>query len=471
MDQNIRRLLLSLFVPVLLLTACQDMSEQDRNAIELVAWVSYKETEHNEFVKLANQFTANYRQKTGKTVKIIAKQVPFDDLVTNIKMASMSNRTPDIARIDVPKMLELAYHKTLVPLDQLENFGAASIEAKAAQYMQVPFYTNVIEVKNNQGQSQRHLYGLPEQTTCLALFWNRKMFRERAEQLQQAGLDPKRAPRTWDELIRYGRVLTYKRNDDHYYGFAMDNTLWWTMPFFGCYGAQFIRKDENGNKVCILGDTRTTAAFQLKVDLYRRHQVEGGAWKSGAIGPDVGFINEKYAMIFMGPWYVKKFREKGLDFGVALIPSISDAEAKKVGLSAPPVSATNIGGNNMVIFRSCRYPQIAYAFLNFITSCRAQLQWCQQLQQIPVNREAADILLGKKKIAGETIKIDATIQIFMEQIKYAVMPPQVPRYRYIESDAVNPEMELALKGQKSVQQALQDAASKINANVLSLVNE
>ena len=31
--------------------------------------------------------------------------------------------------------------------------------------MKVPFYTNVVDVKNDQGQFERHLYGLPEQTT------------------------------------------------------------------------------------------------------------------------------------------------------------------------------------------------------------------------------------------------------------------------------------------------------------------
>ena len=114
----------------------------------------------------------------------------------------------------------------------------------------------------------------------------------------------------------------------------------------------------------------------------------------------------------MGPWYVKKFREKGLDFGVSLIPSISEQEAKKVGLTAAPKSATNIGGNNLVIFDSCRHQQVAYDFLKFITSCRSQLRWCQQLQQIPTNREAADILLGKKQTADKIIEIDRDHQNF-----------------------------------------------------------
>ena len=83
------------------------------------------------------------------------------------------------------------------------------------------------------------------------------------------------------------------------------------MPFFGCYSAQFVKKDSQGNKICILGDERSTAAFQLKVDMYQRHKIEAGAWKSGAIGPDVGFIKRKVRDDFYGTVVRKKISRKG----------------------------------------------------------------------------------------------------------------------------------------------------------------
>ncbi len=461
-----------LLFALLFMVHCQPFSSPEKAPILLTLWVTYQGPEIKKFQEILRRFEKEYPQKYGKEIRVEAKQVPFDDLVTNIKMACISGRTPDIARVDVMKMVELAYHKVIVPLDQLESFDASSIQEKKKEFLSVPFQTNVIEVKNQKGDWENHLYGLPEQTTCLALFWNRKLFREREEALRKAGLNPNCAPKNWEELIRYGKVLT--QPEKGLYGFAMNNSLWWTMPFFGLFGGSFIQKDKQGRKVCPLGDERTKAALQLKVDLYRRHKIEAGAWKSGALGPDVSFLNEKVAMIFMGPWMVERFLKKGLDFGISLIPPITQKMAQKAGLKKIPPSATNIGGNNLVIFESCRHKDAAYRLLKFITSTEVQLDWCLSLKQIPVNRKALQILLGQLPYSGDgdrTIEVDPYLKVFMHQIEYAMVPPQIPRYGYIESDIMNPEMELALKGKKTVEQALKDGARRINQEILSKVNE
>ena len=573
-----------LLVCIFMLPACDTGSKKDPNHIELVIWVSYNSEEHKKFEELSKRFTKIYKKETGKTVVIVPKRVPFADLVTNIKMACMSQKTPDIARVDVQKILELAYHKVLVKIDQLENFDAKSIKEKQKEYMDAPFLTNVVETRTKDGKFVENLYGFPEQTSCLALFWNRKMFREYDTDLEAAGLDPKRAPRTWDELVAYSKVLTREVGDETYYGFAMNNSLWWTLPIFGCYRAEFVRFNEKKKrKECVLGDKLTCAALQLKVDLFHKHKVEAGAWKAGALGPDIGFTNEKYAMIFMGPWKVKDFKKKGLDFAVSLIPRISDKEAKRIGIpqNKIPYSSTNIGGNDMVIFRSCKHKKEAYDFLNYLTSCEVQLDWCRTLKQITINRRAAQILLGKpflhcgdfkntknlmnvlkakkpingylrnslskdlfaklkkfegkelprkllKKLAIELNKVlekefytekrflgvklreetkklikenpkkhekkfiqlnrklledacseiiikckieetDPIIRVFMEQIKYAMHPPKLPKSAYI-AEVTDSNMELALKGKKSVEEALKNAGEKINENVL-MINE
>ncbi len=456
----------------LFLVGCGNQTSESSDEIVLTAWLTYKGSENAKFEELALKFSQEYEKKHNKKVKILAKQVPFDDLVTNIKMSCLSKKTPDIARVDVQKVLELAYHQVAVKLDLLKNFDSTSIEEKGKEYMPGPFKANIVEIKNKKGKFEKHLYGLPEQASCLALFWNKKMFRARARELRAAGLDPERAPRTWDELISYGKILTYQEGSDQYYGFAMNNSLWWTMPYFGGYNAQFVKIDESGKKICTLGDARTTAAFQFKVDLYAKHKIEAGAWKSGAIGPDVGFLNEKYAMILMGPWNVQKFQDKKLDFDVALIPKVSQEEANRLGLGEVPESATNVGGNSMIVFEESPYKEIAYDFINYMASWETQVEWCDALKQVPVNRRAADILMGKEKHPKyPNIQVDPIIRTFMEQIQYAVAPPPLPMYSYIETDACNPSMELGLKSMKAVQQALLDAAKKINDNVLYFVNE
>ena len=256
--------------------------------------------------------------------------------------------------------------------------------------------------------------------------------------------------------------------------FAMQNRLWFTLPFFGCYNVSYIRTNPDGLKECIFGDDRSSAALQLKVDLYQKYKIEAGAWKPGAIASEIGFENGMYAMILMGPWNIQKFRNAGLDFGIGLIPRISRQEAVKVGLLAENASekeyletilpATNVGGANIVVFKTCKHPEVAYDFINYLTSKQAQLKWCRTLKQIPVNVEAAAIL-------REDPNTDKDIKIFMQQALYSTAPPKIPRYAYLENDVVNAEMELALSNKKAVRKALQDAAVKINKNILEALNK
>jgi multiple sugar transport system substrate-binding protein len=61
---------------------------------------------------------------------------------------------------------------------------------------------------------------------------------------------------------------------------------------------------------------------------------------------------------------------------------------------------------------------------------------------------------------------DPHLMTFMEQMKYAKSNPVVTSYGTLE-DVVNPEVEAALTGQKTAKDALEDAAKKVEAKVLS----
>ncbi|MCK9224072.1 MAG: extracellular solute-binding protein [Candidatus Muirbacterium halophilum] len=236
-------------------------------------------------------------------------------------------------------------------------------------------------------------------------------------------------------------VSEAKDASQNIYGFAMRNTLWWTFPFFNTFDAEFI--DENGK--CVLNNNNGVKALQYKVNLYTKYGVEAGAWQAGAIGPDTGFLNEKYAMIIDGPWDVQRFKDAGLNFGVALIPE------------GPAGSSTNVGGTNMVVFRGAKNPYWAAKFLEFLASPDIQAYWCNKLEQIPVNLKAYKMVNTEEK---------PFLKVFMEQMKYAKPRPNILNYSDLE-EIINPQMEAALKGQKTVEQALTDATVRIEEEILS----
>ena len=467
------KLLLILIGGIILLLSCGKLTDDNKD-ITIKVWETYTNIEHDIFVKIVKDFEKYYLETKGIKVHIQPERVPFNDLITNIKMAAMTGNTPDIGRIPYEKILELAYHQVLIPLDTIKNFNASSIEEFSAPYFKPAFNTNIIEVKG-----ARHLYGLPDQTTFPALFYNKGMFESRSEELKKAGLDPDRPPDTWDELVEYAKVLTIPEKKQ--YGIALDNSLWWTLPVFYSYHAQIIKKDDRGFFVPAIPDKLSIAALQRKIDICVKTydkgdgkitKIEAGAWRSGAIGPDLGFINNNYAMIFMGPWNVKRFKDVGLNFGIGLIPRPSKSEAIKLGLiqeyaadetyNEKITSATVLGGTNMAIFKSCKYPDIALDFLKFLTNEKNQLEWCVTLGQIPVNINIYDEVLNQTT---------TEIQAFLRQAPYAYPAIMLPQGNLVENDIFNPLTDLAYKGEKTAEDVLTEAAAMLSQKILRPVND
>ena len=414
---------------------------------EITVWETYNAEEHAVFDTLAREYEAEYQQRTGRRVAVRLERVPYEGLLPKLKYAAITHTTPDVCRVDNAWVLTLAYGKAVVPLDTLPSFGT-TIDEEAARYVPAAIATNVVETREgDSGAWTRHLYGLPDQTNCVVLFWNRKLFRESATELRAAGLDPDRAPRTWDEFVRYGKVLTIA--EKRQFAFGMFATLWWAMPFFNSFGAQFSRRDADGRLVCALSEPQGRDAFNFMVSLYREHGIEAGAWQTGAINPEQGFINGKYAMILTGPWNLKRF--EGIDFGVSLIPA------------GPAGTSSNVGGSNMVVFRSSKRADLALDFLRWFTSKQTQARWARDLGQIPVNREAFE--------EAAAAAAGTPLGVFLEQLRTARPLAQVPKMDQIEDRVVNPALELGLKGQSTPGELLMNASTAIDREYLSIANE
>jgi ABC-type glycerol-3-phosphate transport system substrate-binding protein len=382
--------------------------EEVKEGVTITVWETYNAEERAVFLSLVEEF-----QKANPGITIDPVNIPFDGMEPKILTALATETAPDIGRVDVAFLPKLAIRGALHALDDYD------IGELKAQLRPVALSSCVVDGKT---------YGIPDQVNGLCLFYNKELFR-------QAGLDPGKPPETWDEFVEYAKTITDKENG--LFGFGMRNSLWWSLPFIYSFGGDIL-SDDLGR--CALAEDAAVAGFQFKVDLYAEHGVEGGAWRSGGIRDDLGFQNRKYAMIFNGPWAVKGLAQGGIDFGVAVIPS------------GPAGHATNVGGNNLVAFVTSKHPREAAEFLKFIASKEAQVTWANALGQIPVNT-----------LADPEIDFVAHpyLKVFMEQMDYAKPRPPIGSYPEVEND-VNPEMQAALDGKKSVKAAMDAACEKVN---------
>lgn len=395
-----------------LVSVCWDDSiatTQDGRTI-LAFWHTYNDLEERVLKDIVKDW-----EKLNPKFTVRPVRIPFDGHKPKLRTALTVGQGPDMARVDWSFVCELARKNAVA---DLETFGFSKIRD---QYLKAPLETGLIDGK---------YYGIPDQTTCVAMFYNKQMFRD-------AGLEPA-VPATWEEFVEVGKKLTNSSNGQ--YAFAMTNTLWWNLPFFNTYGAKVVSAD---GKKCELGSEEAIAALEMMGKFANEHKIEAGAWRPGAISPEQGFVNGKYAMVFMGPWNLAKFKNTNMDFGVGLIPA------------GPAGTSTNVGGTDTVVFKHSKYAKEAYDFLTFFTNAKNQARWCSELNQLPINLGAYDLVKFE----------DEHLMTFMEQMKHARVNPVVTSYGLLE-DIVNPEMEAALSGQKSARDALTAAAAKVQTQII-----
>lgn len=437
-----------------LVAGCGGSPDVPAGTIRLTLWETYNEQEHATFLEIRDAWVKRKREQDQVEVQLDVSRVPFDGLLPKLKSSCLTGTTPDIARVDYAHVVPMAYGNAIWELDTVAGLKPEALDALREEYVPAAIDSCLLTLRRK-GQVQRHLYGIPDQTNCVTLFYNKAMFKAAAPRLQAAGLDPLRAPVTWDEFVKYGIALTDPKAGT--YGCALDNTLWWTFPFLNTYGADVLSQDKDGFFTCTLDQPAAIEAFSLRADLsLKKHDVmgnqmpiEAGAWIPGALNKDQGFLTGRYAMAFSGPWNLDTFKRGQVDFGVALVPK------------GPAGTSSTVGGTNMVVFKSCKQARLAHDFLTYLTSEEVQKSWCSKLGQIPV----------RPKIFNQVdTSAKPELKVFFEQMLTARARPPVPNYDKLE-EITNAQMDLALQGKKSPKDALTDAAAKVNSDVLSVLRE
>ncbi|RMF84205.1 MAG: extracellular solute-binding protein, partial [Nitrospinota bacterium] len=125
----------------------------------------------------------------------------YNQTMQKVQTAVLGGTPPDVAVVEISEVLSLRAMDATIPLD--DYIKAEGGEAFLEQFFPAFFGNAKVE---------GHIYSFPFQRSTPILYWNKDAFREEAAALKKAGLDPNRAPKTWDELVAYAKILT-KRED------------------------------------------------------------------------------------------------------------------------------------------------------------------------------------------------------------------------------------------------------------------
>lgn len=381
---------------------------------EIVFWGGYGP--ESEMPKIIEAF-----EKEHPNIKVKNEYFPSHTaLLQKVQVVSSSGEKPDLIAYD---MINVPITNELVPLVDLNQYISTDTEFDVEDFYPAFRQFGAIDGK----QLSLHMT-----SNNLLLFYNKKLFRE-------AGLDPEDPPETWDELLDYAKKLT----KDGQWGYQVTGV---NDAYFESMSWQFQTLVwQNGGEVWnsdftapAFNDAKGQEALQFLVDLIHTHKV------TPLNAPEKGFENGRVGMILQGTWMTKDYEDNlGEELGAAFLP-------KKEKY------ATNVGGNELMIVQSDEKRQAAaWEFFKHLMSKDVQIQLSKASGELPSRKS-----IMESEEFQQYLEEHPAYRASAEQMQYGMYRAPITPYLQA-SEALYKELQKAVYGEASPQEALDTAAKNI----------
>jgi len=285
------------------------------------------------------------------------------------------------------------------------------------------------------GQYKGKTYGIPFQRSTIVLYWNKDAFKE-------AGLDPDKAPATWNEMVQMGRKLVKKDAQGNIvrWGVEVPSTgyaYWMFQAFARENGQDLMNRDGNRTNYA---HPDVIAALQYWRDLGAKYKVmPEGTVEWGTLRQ--AFTEGKTAIMWHTTGNLTAVKDSAkFPFGVAMLPS-----SKQRG--------SPTGGGNFYIFKKTTPEErkAALTFIKWMTTPERSAEWSIATGYIGTRPDAYDTAKLKEYVAGFP-----QAAVARDQLKFATAELstfQTGRVRKALDDAI----QAALTGGKPPAEALKAA--------------
>lgn len=325
---------LTLVLAVMMLVGmCAIPASASGEKVQIALWHMYGESAGlNDVV---DQFNASQDE-----VEVIPSYyATHDDLLTKLQVTAStgSSERPNVILIDCVKASAVDQIFPLVDLtaylDQSENLEFDDFYPVFQKFS-----------KNTDGE----IVSLHGWSNCLILYYNKALFRE-------AGLDPEVAPKSWEEIIEYGKKLTNADKGIWGYepGIVRDNSnegySWEWQALTMTAGGKIWNEDQTQ---ILFNDKPAVEALQFWHDCIYEHKI------TTMSPPENGFENGYVAMQVGGTWMGGQYTAAlGDDLGCSVLYG-KDGNA-----------ATCAGGEHLMIVQSDKeHEDASWKFLSYIFS-------------------------------------------------------------------------------------------------------
>jgi sn-glycerol 3-phosphate transport system substrate-binding protein len=291
-----------------------------------------------------------------------------------------------------------------------------------------------------------NLYSMPFNSSTAILYYNKSIFRK-------AGLDPEKAPTTYEEIEKYGKACVLSGATK--IGFTVAWPSWTLMENMHAWHDQPFADQENGF---------AGLATQLKIngrlggqilDLLSRWKDQGiFAYSGRGSKGDQPVINGEAAIGLASTALVGTLTKTAkFEWGTGNLPRIAGY----------PVGNSIIGGASLWVMKGHKpeeYKAVA-KFLEFLGKPEQQAWWHAQTGYLPVSNSALKALTATGHFKKNPNMWTAFAQITKGKTTKNSQGIRLGNLAAIR-DVIEGEMENVVAGKKTSQQGLDDAVKKSN---------
>lgn len=313
--------------------------------------------------------------------QVVATEVPFSELVQKYATAIAGGQAPDALSMD------LIYTPAFAAAGQLEDLTDWA--------KKLPYFNSLSPSHVRLGTYQDHIYGLPLSVETSVFAWNKDLYKK-------AGLDPEKAPTSWEEIEANAEKIRKIGSDT--YGFYFSGggcggcMIFTFTPLVWGAGADILSAD---GKKATLDTPQMRKAVGFYRDMVKKDLVPAGAASDNGAN-FLSFTNGKIGQQSLGAFAIGTLvtEHPDINFGVTLIPSVDGK------------TSSFAGGDNFVITKGTKKLAAVEDFLQYIYSMDGQ-KVMAKYGSLPTRGDIAD-----KVLEG----LDPRLQVGLKAISVAKTP-------------------------------------------------
>lgn len=351
-------------------------------------------------------------------IEVKYETVAFNDYFTKLQTLIAGGTAPDTFELNYENFVNYASKGALMDLSNLA--------ANDKSFDPSVYDKNAYDVFKYNGKQ----YALVESFSNVVLFYNKDLF-------DKAGVPYPNASWTWKDELAAAQKLTDAKNG--IWGTYAPIQFWEFYKTIAQNGGSIFSADK---KHVTLNSKQNVEALQWMIDKVNKYHVTPtDAQMSGQSDGDL-FKAGKIAMLRTGIWMFSSFKDAPFHWDIALEPGNTQ-------------KAHHFFANGVAISSNSKNAEAAWKWIKFFTSSK-------DAAKIRVSSNWELPALSDKSVMEEYLnqRPPEHREVVFEALKTLVVPPVTEKWNEL-TDIVGKELDAAKLGQKTPQQALDDAQKEV----------